>query len=314
MILCGIIILALIIMICIDSNRFVIRRYEVKNAKIDRQVKLAFITDLHNKQYGKNNEKVFEALAKIQPDYVLVGGDIVTARPGVSLSMAESFMKRLSKEYRVIYANGNHEQRMKLYPETYGDMAEKYADILTDCRITPLVNETAFLRDVKLAVTGVEIDRYYYKRFGSPEMKPEYLMSLLKEDKKNLWDVYGNWNDVRSEENKNSDMENYFRIWLAHNPVYFDTYAQCEPDLVLSGHVHGGVVRLPFLGGVLSTNFTLFPKYDGGRFISGKSEMILSRGLGAHTIPWRLWNPGELVEITLNPCSETGEEGISKEI
>jgi hypothetical protein len=71
--------------------------------------------------------------------------------------------------------------------------------------------------------------------------------------------------------------------------------------LVVSGHVHGGIMRLPVFGGVLSPSLTLFPKYDGGRFSEGKSTMILSRGLGTHTIPLRVFNPGELVVIDFKP-------------
>ena len=70
--------------------------------------------------------------------------------------------------------------------------------------------------------------------------------------------------------------------------------------MVVSGHVHGGIMRLPVLGGVLSPNMTLFPKYDGGRFDVGRSAMILSRGLGTHTIPLRIFNPGELVVLKLS--------------
>lgn len=71
--------------------------------------------------------------------------------------------------------------------------------------------------------------------------------------------------------------------------------------MVVSGHVHGGIMRLPVFGGVLSPSLTLFPKYDGGRFSEGKSTMILSRGLGTHTIPLRVFNPGELVVIDFKP-------------
>ena len=92
-----------------------------------------------------------------------------------------------------------------------------------------------------------------------------------------------------------------FSLLLAHNPVWFEDYAAWGADLTLSGHVHGGVVRLPFLGGVLSTSFRLFPKYDGGYFTKEGKHMIISRGLGAHTIPLRLFNPAELVVIELEP-------------
>ena len=92
-----------------------------------------------------------------------------------------------------------------------------------------------------------------------------------------------------------------YNILIAHNPDYFPAYAEWGADLVLSGHVHGGIMRLPLLGGVLSPALRLFPKYDGGLFQEGGSTMILGRGLGSHTIPIRIFNPGELIVVTLEP-------------
>ena len=94
-----------------------------------------------------------------------------------------------------------------------------------------------------------------------------------------------------------------YEIVLAHNPNYFDTYVQWGADLVLSGHVHGGSVILPFLGGVISTTYELFPKYDFGNFKRGKADLVLSRGLGMHTIKVRLFNRPEVSVITLGEKS-----------
>lgn len=88
---------------------------------------------------------------------------------------------------------------------------------------------------------------------------------------------------------------------IAHNPEYFEAYAGWGADLTVSGHVHGGVMRLPFLGGVISPRLTLFPKYDGGMFERNGRFMVVSRGLGTHTLPIRIFNPGELIMIELNP-------------
>ena len=71
--------------------------------------------------------------------------------------------------------------------------------------------------------------------------------------------------------------------------------------MVLSGHVHGGIMRLPLLGGVIAPSYRLFPKYDGGIFRHGKSWMLLGRGLGSHTLPFRFFNPAELHEVILKP-------------
>ena len=93
------------------------------------------------------------------------------------------------------------------------------------------------------------------------------------------------------------DTETY-TILLAHNPDYFPQYGAWGADLVCSGHVHGGVARVPFWGkGMISPSLRLFPQYDGGVFSEGKSTMLLSRGLGMHTIPFRLFNPAELLLV-----------------
>jgi predicted MPP superfamily phosphohydrolase len=88
-----------------------------------------------------------------------------------------------------------------------------------------------------------------------------------------------------------------FQILIAHNPIYFKNYAEWGADLVVSGHVHGGIVRLPLIGGVISPAIALFPRYDGGKYEQNGSTMVLSRGLGTHTIHVRVFNPGEVCVI-----------------
>ena len=92
---------------------------------------------------------------------------------------------------------------------------------------------------------------------------------------------------------------------LAHNPEYFANYAKYGADLILSGHVHGGVVRLPFVGGCASPAIRLFPKYSDGLYTLQNKKMVVSCGLGSHTIPMRIFNPGELTVISLKPEEES---------
>ena len=119
---------------------------------------------------------------------------------------------------------------------------------------------------------GSEIDEAYYKRLKTVEMPPDYLHSVLGQASDSM-----------------------YTILLAHNPDYFPRYAAWGADLTLSGHVHGGVARVPFWGkGVISPSWHPFPRYDGGVFRENASVMVLSRGLGMHTIHIRLFNPAEL--------------------
>ena len=95
-----------------------------------------------------------------------------------------------------------------------------------------------------------------------------------------------------------------YQVLIAHNPQYFPEYADWGADLSLAGHVHGGIIRLPLLGGVVSPSIALFPKYDGGEFKIGSKRMILSRGLGTHTIHVRMFNPGEIDVIRLHEVKD----------
>ncbi len=270
------VVLVLVWVMLYDSTRFIVVKYSIPQNKVNGNYRAVVLADLHNKQYGKNNELLLKAIEEQCPDAIWIAGDILTAHPGKSMEPAIELIRELAKKYPVYYGNGNHEHRLKLYPETYGDMAKEYGAALEEAGIRPLVNEHCVVEAHNLAIYGAEIDREYYKRFTIPQMEEDYLQRLLGKPDKSR-----------------------FNVLLAHNPDYFPNYAKWGADLVLSGHVHGGMVRLPGWKGVVSPNVRLFPRYDGGRFMEGESTMILSRGLGMHTIPIRLFNPGELVVIEL---------------
>lgn len=259
-----------------DSNRFHKVTYEIVSDKVEKDFRFVFLSDLHNKQYGKKNEKLIAEIDACDPDAVFIGGDILTAAPGKSVEPAAQFVKTIAERYLIYYANGNHEQRLDLYPETYGDMGKRFEQLLAQESIVRLVNEAEYNQQHNIEVIGAQIDRRFYRRFKKVPMDGEYLKEILPK--------------------KTDEM---YTILLAHNPDYFQAYKEWGADLVLSGHVHGGVMRLPFFGGVLGTNFRFFPKYDGGMFTEDERVMIVSRGLGAHTIPLRIFNPAELVEVVI---------------
>ena len=102
---------------------------------------------------------------------------------------------------------------------------------------------------------------------------------------------------LKLQEYKNEDT---YTVLLSHRPELLETYAQCGVDLVLSGHVHGGQVRIPFVGGLVAPNQGLFPKYDAGMFIKENTTMIVSRGIGNSIIPIRVNNRPEVILIELS--------------
>lgn len=269
------ILLLISVMFC-DTHRFVTRETALQSKKIKRDTTIVVLSDLHNKTFGKENGKLIAAIEKAHPDMILIAGDMLNAHPGADFSGTVSFLKALAENYKIIYGIGNHEHRLGLYPDVYGSMYQDYWEALRHENIIPLVNENIEIENLGICVYGSQIDKRFYKRFKVHNMEADYLKNILGEPK-----------------------QDYFDILLAHNPDYFEKYADWGADLVLSGHVHGGIVRLPFLGGVLSPACRLFPKYDGGIFKKEKCTMLLSRGLGTHTIPVRLFNPGELHVVHL---------------
>lgn len=259
-----------------DSNRFVVKRYFFQSDKLKKNCRIVFVSDLHNKEYGACNERLFRAIEEIAPDLVLVGGDMLTAKPGASFRKAVSFLLQCADKYSVYYALGNHEYRARIYPENYGGMYAEYMGSFEKSGICFLDNESCLLPEYGIRLTGFTIAREYYKRFGKRKLKEGYLQATVGKP------------DASS-----------YQIMLAHNPEFFPDYAAWKPDLVLSGHVHGGVARIPGFKGLVSPSLLPFPHYDGGLFEEHDSRMVISRGLGMHTIPVRLFNPGELVVIEL---------------
>lgn len=279
-------ILAAFIVFCIgciifDTNRFIIRRYNIKSTKIEKEFRFVFLSDLHNKTYGQNNRKLMKTIEEINPEAVFIAGDMLTSKPGKDFKEAIDLLEQLIQRYPVFYGNGNHEHRLLLYPEKYGSMGDDYEKSISGLGIKRLINEKIVLKSQNIVVKGLEVDPEYYKRFMTFKMPDDYLESMI-----------------------GACEESAYEILIAHNPDYFKHYAKYGADLVLSGHVHGGICKIPLLGGVISPALRLFPKYDGGIFYEknknkSSSVMIVSRGLGTHTLPIRLWNPGELIEVTI---------------
>lgn len=273
----------MIAIICIgiiirDGNRFVIVENTIRSHKIRKHYSFVLLSDLHNKSYGDENEKLFRAIQKINPDGVIVAGDMYTAEPKGGFENALALLQKLSGDYPIYYANGNHEQKTNLYRERYGDRYDRYVKSLKNYGVTHLVNERLMLPEYNIDICGSQIGKQFFQRFTKYPMEKTELVDLV-----------------------GTAREDRFQILIAHNPDYFPEYADWGADLVLSGHIHGGIVRVPFLGGMLSPSVRFFPKYDGGVFTEENSTMVLSRGLGTHSLPIRMLNPAELVVVHLEP-------------
>lgn len=246
-------------------------------ASMEKVCRFVFLTDLHNNTFGKDNVHLLAAIDEAKPDFVISAGDMLVAKPGASMETAISFVKQLSAKYPVYYGNGNHEYRMRIYPEKYGTMYQQYKKVLDDCGVHHLENakETIQFGKHKINICALEINRRYYKRLKQTPMDENYIESEI------------------------GKKPNLYTILIAHNPDYFPRYVNWGAELTLSGHVHGGILKLPKVGGVISPQVRFFPKYDGGLYKNDGKYMILSRGLGTHTIPLRINNRAELIVVDL---------------
>lgn len=258
-----------------DTHHFTVTHKKFTDDRIKKSCRFVVLSDLHGKQYGRDNEVLLKAIECEHPDGVLIAGDMFTAHKGFKTAQLEKLLENLTKSWPVYYANGNHEQKLSLYGEKrYGKLALEYEKILKESGVYHLVNDKMEFPESGVCIYGLEIGYQYFKRGENPDMPEEYMAELLGEPK----------------------TENY-NILLAHNPDYFKNYAAWGADLVLSGHVHGGIMRLPFVGGVIAPSLKLFPKYDAGTFTEDGSVMVLGRGIGTHSPNVRFFNPGELIVL-----------------
>ena len=140
-----------------------------------------------------------------------------------------------------------------------------------------LKNESIRLNS-DIILTGLDVDYDYYAKVRPRKLTEDAVLSFVG----------------KSEENS-------YNILLAHSPAFFEGCAQAGYDLVLSGHYHGGAVRLPIIGGAISPQFRPFPKYSRGMFKKMGSRLIVSGGAGSHTINLRLFNKPEILVINIKP-------------
>ena len=253
-------------------------RYTVRSEglpKVFNGFKMAVLSDLHDTLYGENNIDLFKRIERENPDVILIAGDLITALKDRDYTPAIKLVRRLSEKFRVYYGLGNHEVR------SHDNIREYIRIIKSIPNVYVLDNDSVKIERAlgtwrqSMVIAGLTLDRaYYLRRKRIATLEEDYMVKELGE--------------------KTSD----FTILLAHHPDYFKDYARWGADLIFSGHLHGGLVRLPFIGGVLSPQIKLFPKYDKGEFKEGSSTMIVSAGLGTHSAP-RIFNPPELLMVEI---------------
>ncbi|MBC1416222.1 metallophosphoesterase [Listeria innocua] len=257
------------------GTRLTVKKYEVSSTKIEKEIKLVQLSDLHFSEFGNKNEKLIDKVANLNPDVIAITGDLFDKQGD---SVPKALIKKLTKIAPVYYSPGNHEYDIKnAYEDDYKPFLEEMGVVnLEDKTATINAGGQKFQMSGLRSSANLAYDYPYYKE-GIAEIKTQ------------------------------QDSQ-YYQILLSHMPDYFELYVKNGFDLTLSGHTHGGIMRIPYtnIGAIApGPQRTLLPEYVYGEHSKDGKTMIISAGLGAGSLHQkafpRLGNPYEIVEVTIKP-------------
>lgn len=262
-------ILVVLTLIALDE-RLILRTYTVVSPKLTAEVRLAVVTDFHS---SDNADDVVAMVTSCAPDAVLMVGDMfdddIANRP---TERTLSLMRQLSAQYPCYYVSGNHEAWTGEMDALYQQTEEAGVTVLR------MSSGVLTVRGQRIALCGIP-DPYEMVFSGAPDTEEQLRQAL---------------EDVDSAD---------FTVLLAHRPELLAKYAQFPLDLVVSGHAHGGQVRIPgVLNGLYAPNQGWFPKLAGGAYTQGGTTLIVSRGLAVRTRLPRIFNRPEVVLVRCVPA------------
>lgn len=262
-------ILVALALIALDE-RLILRTYTVVSPKLTAEVRLAVVTDFHS---SDNADDVVAMVASCAPDAVLLVGDLFdddTANRPPERTL--SLMRQLSAQYPCYYVSGNHEAWTGEMDALYQQTEEAGVTVLR------MSSGVLTVRGQRIALCGIP-DPYEMVFSGAPDTEEQLRQAL---------------EDVDSAD---------FTVLLAHRPELLAKYAQFPFDLVVSGHAHGGQVRIPgVLNGLYAPNQGWFPKLAGGAYTQDGTTLIVSRGLAVRTRLPRIFNRPEVVLVRCVPA------------
>ncbi|HHV79129.1 MAG TPA: metallophosphoesterase [Firmicutes bacterium] len=265
------------------NNWIEVSHYQVSVKSLPRALdglKIVHLSDLHGKTFGRANSVLANLILAENPDLVVCSGDMVDALDADGSGFI-SLVRALAGRCPVYYVLGNHELALREREDTraaYQAVAREAGRL----RVTLLENSAAVLErgEARLAIYGLTYPSGQGVTFGSGPANAGLSVQFIR-------DSVGN------------PPEDIPVILISHDPKWFEVYAAWGADLVLCGHLHGGIIRVPGKGGLLSPDRILFPKCDAGLYSMGSSTMHVSRGLGISGIPFRIFNRPDLSVITL---------------
>lgn len=229
--------------------------------------KIAHVSDLHNAVFGRKNEKLLSLIRAAKPDIIAITGDLIDSRH-TDIDSALAFVEAAAEIAPVYYVTGNHESRLDF------DTIEPRL-IAAGARVLRNEAEDIGRGGERIRLAGID-DPSFIRTGGTAEERAAAELEQL------------------------GDGGGTFTVLLAHRPELVEVYAEYGAGLVLSGHAHGGQVRLPLLGGLYAPGQGLLPEYDSGLYSLGETQMVVSRGLGNSVAPLRVNNRPELVVVTLS--------------
>lgn len=262
-------ILVALALIALDE-RLILRTYTVASPKLTAEVRLAVVTDFHS---SDNAEEVAAMVASCAPDAVLLVGDLFdddTANRPTERTL--SLMRQLSAQYPCYYVSGNHEAWTGEMDALYQQTEEAGVTVLR------MSSGVLTVRGQRIALCGIP-DPYEMVFSGAPDTEEQIRQAMENVDSAD------------------------FIVLLTHRPELLAKYAQFPLDLVVSGHAHGGQVRIPgVLNGLYAPNQGWFPKLAGGAYTQDGTTLIVSRGLAVRTRLPRIFNRPEVVLVRCVPA------------
>lgn len=244
-----------------------ISRYEVKSQKLPESFdgfKIVQLSDLHGAEFGEDGMELVEKVKELEPDMIALTGDFVTDEG--DLAAVEKLVARLTELCPVYFVSGNHE---------FGSgLAVKVRNILERAGVKYLSNEylTISRGEDEILLGGVE-DPLAYADMLSPDELAQKM---------------------------NDAAPDAFKILLGHRNYWMTEYPELPVDLIFCGHAHGGLIRIPGVGGLIGTDRRLFSDFDAGQFNNGRYTLIVSRGLGNSVPIPRVFNRPEIVCVELS--------------
>ncbi len=266
-------------------NGLVFVRYEVKTEKISSEIKIVLITDLHSHIYGEGQGIIARRIKSQNPDLILLGGDI--ADDGTPIEGTKQFLSAIKGIADIYYVSGNHE----FWSHDIGNIKETFRSY--GVRVLENEYDELTINGNSIIIAGADDPDGYRDSYSKD-------IDYAKEKLQNGNDTYSTWDELIEQAFIEVDTGGSYSIILSHRPEKTDLYARLPFDLILSGHAHGGQVRIPFLlNGLFAPNQGFFPKIAGGIYEYHGKTHIVSRGVSYNLSLPRVFNPPEIVVITL---------------